>query len=184
MKARWIGIAGGLLLVAVLAVIGYGAAQAMGSNGGFGPFGANRSGVNQQAPYRHGPMMGGGYGPNGTNAPYGPGGMMGGNGMMGGYGPAQAQQNPSSAAPVTGNAVTIQNFTFQPANLQVKVGTTVTWTNNDTAPHTVTFRDSSLTSSGILRQGDTYSYTFTKAGTFSYYCAVHTYMVGQVTVTQ
>lgn len=193
MKARWIGIAGGLLLVAVMAVIGYGAAQAMGANGGFGPFGTNRSGANQQAPYGHGNMMWGGYGPNGTDAPYGPngtygpygpGGMMGGNGMMGGYGPAQAQQNPSSAAPVTGNAVTIQNFAYQPANLQVKVGTTVTWTNNDTAPHTVTFRDSSLKSSGILRQGDTYSYTFTKAGTFSYYCAVHTYMVGQVTVTQ
>ncbi|HZC04506.1 MAG TPA: cupredoxin family copper-binding protein, partial [Ktedonobacterales bacterium] len=100
----------------------------------------------------------------------------------GGYGSAQPQ-NPASTAPVTGDSVTIQNFAFQPANLQVKVGTTVTWTNQDTAPHTVTFRDSSLTSSALLQKGQSFSYTFTKVGTFSYYCDVHEAMTGQVTVT-
>ena len=173
MRTRWIAIIGGLLLVAAVVFTGIGVAQAMGGNGPWG--------VRQNTENGWGPMMGG-HGPNGT---YGPGGMMGGygpGGMMGGYN--GAQQDPSSATPVTGNAVTIQNFAFAPANLQVKVGTTVTWTNNDTAPHTVTFRDGSLTSSSTLRQGDTYSYTFTKTGTFSYYCDFHPYMVGQVVVTQ
>ena len=109
---------------------------------------------------------------------------MGNGGMMGGDGNGQNQQNPANATPVTGNSVAIQNFAFQPVNLHVKVGTTVTWTNEDTAPHTVTFRDSSLKSSGILRQGETYSYTFTTAGTFAYYCDLHQYMTAQVTVTQ
>jgi len=67
--------------------------------------------------------------------------------------------------------------------LQVKVGTTVTWTNNDVAPHTVTFRDSSLKSSGVLQQGAPYSYTFTRTGTFTYYCDIHEYMTAQVVVT-
>lgn len=167
MKTRWIVLIGGLLLIAAVLFTGIGMAQAMGGNGPWG--------TQQNTTQRWGPMMG----PNGT---YGPGGMMGRHGMMGGY--DDNQQNPASATPVTGNAVTIQNFAYQPANLQVKVGTTVTWTNNDTAPHTVTFRDGSLTSSSTLRQGDTYSYTFTKTGTFSYYCGFHPYMVGQVTVTQ
>ena len=190
MKARWIGIIGGLLLVGAIALAGVGIAQARGTNGGFGFWGIGQ-GTTQQTRTGWGPMMGGG--PNGTYSPgnmmggngstgsYGPGNMMGGNGgMMGGYG---AAQNPANVAPVTGNAVTIQNFAFQPANLQVKVGTTVTWTNNDTAPHTVTFRDGSLTSSALLQKGQSYSYTFTKVGTFSYYCDVHEAMTGQVTVT-
>ena len=193
MKTRWIAALGGLALVGALVLAGVGMAQARGGNG----FGSRVAAQNttQQTPGGFGPMWAddqsnGAYGPGsmmdgkhlyGPVGPQGMGGMMG--GMMGGYGYANAQQNPSSVAPTASNAVTIQNFAFQPANIQVKVGTTVTWTNNDVAPHTVTFRDSSLTSSGILRQGDTYSYTFTKVGTFSYYCAVHTYMVGQVVVT-
>lgn len=119
----------------------------------------------------------GGYG--GMMGGYG--GMMGGNGgMMGRYGNAQ---NPANATPTTGNTVTIQNFAFQPANLQVKVGTTVTWTNQDTAPHTVTFRDSGITGSALLRKGQSFSYTFTTAGTFAYYCQVHPGMTAQVVVT-
>ena len=169
MRMRWIALIGGIVLIGAVVFTGIGMAQAMGANGGVGPWGTR-----QHAPQGWGPMMGG----NGT---YGPGGMMGDHGMMGGYN--NTQQNPASATPVTGDAVTIQNFAFQPANLQVKVGTTVTWTNNDTAPHTVTFRDSSLTSSSTLRHGDVYSYTFTKAGTFSYYCDFHPYMVGQIVVT-
>jgi amicyanin len=170
-------VLGGLALIGAIALMGVGMAQAQGATGGFGPWATGQNATQQTPAGWWGPMMGG----NQPNESYGPGGMMGGNGMMSGYG--SAQQNPASAAPVSGNTVTIQNFAFQPANVQVTVGTTVTWTNNDTAPHTVTFRDGSLTSSGILRQGDTYSYTFTKVGTFSYYCAVHTYMIGEVIVT-
>lgn len=163
---RWLGIIG---LVAVIGALLFGgvafARAAMGGGDGYGARGG---------------MMGDGRMGDGH---MGNGGMMGNGGyggMMGGY---NDTQNPSSATPVTGNAVTIQNFAFQPANLQVKVGTTVTWTNQDTAPHTVTFRDSSLTSSKLLQKGESYSYTFTKAGTFAYYCQVHPNMTAQVIVS-
>jgi plastocyanin len=171
MKMRWIIALGALLLVGALTVTGIGMAQAWGMR----PSPANTT--NQQGQYGPGGMMGSG-------GMMGPGNTVGHGGMMGGYGNGQNQQNPASATPVTGDTVAIQNFAFQPANLQVKVGTTVTWTNQDTAPHTVTFRDSSLKSSGILRQGDTYRYTFTTTGTFAYYCDLHRYMTAQVTVTQ
>jgi plastocyanin len=161
MKTRWIIALGALLLVGALVVTGVGMAQAWGA------WSPQQHMANHQGQYGPGGMMGSGSG-----------------GMMGGYHNGQNQQNPSAATPVTGTTVTIENFAFQPVNLQVKVGATVTWTNKDTAPHTVTFQDSSLKSSGILRQGDTYSYTFTKVGTFAYYCDLHRYMTAQVTVTQ
>ena len=158
MRRHWIGILGAVLVVGALVLGGVGVARAWGQNSGFGPWATTQNVSNGQ---------GTGYGPGmmGRNGSYGPG-MMGSGGMMGGY---SHQQNPASAAPVTGDAVVIQHMAFQPANLQVKVGTTVTWTNNDVAPHTVTFRDSSLKSSGVLQQGETYSYTFTRTGTFTYY---------------
>lgn len=159
MNMRWIIALGAVLLVGALVVTGIGMAQAWGVQS------SPANTTNQQGQY-------------------GPGGMMGNGGMMGGYGNGQNQQNPANATPVTGNTVTIQNFAFQPMNLRVNVGTTVKWTNRDTAPHTVTFRDSSLRSGGILRLGDTYSYTFTTAGTFAYYCDLHPYMTAQVTVAQ
>ncbi|QHC23702.1 cupredoxin domain-containing protein [Streptomyces sp. GS7] len=88
------------------------------------------------------------------------------------------------AAPVTGNAVAIKNFAFSPATLKVKVGTTVTWTNQDTDPHTVT----STGSGGPLRSAAmatnaTYSYTFTKPGTYAYLCTIHPFMTATVEVT-
>lgn len=81
-----------------------------------------------------------------------------------------------------GEAVTIKGFAFAPAALSVKVGTTVTWTNRDNAPHTVTF-DVGNDSSGDLANGATYSETFTTAGTFAYHCAIHPNMKATVTVT-
>lgn len=171
MNTRWIVALGALLLVGALVITGVGMAQAWGA---FSPRQPNAT--TQQGPYGPGGMMGPGYG-------MGQGHMMGPGGMMGGYQNGQNQQSPANATPVGGNAVAIQNFAYQPSNLQVRVGTTVTWTNKDTAPHTVTFRDSSLTSSGILRQGDTYNYTFTQPGTFTYYCDLHRYMTAQVIVT-
>lgn len=176
MRKGWIAVIGGLLIAGVLAIGGLGVAMAMGANNGYGPFAARQNAVSQQTPYGPGWMMG-------NPGQYGNGHMMGPGGMMNGYGPGQGQQNQANAAPVAGNVVTIHNFGFYPANLEVKVGTTVTWTNYDRAPHTVTFNDSSLKSSGTLNQGDTFSYTFTKAGVYSYYCDLHESMVGQVTVT-
>jgi plastocyanin len=77
--------------------------------------------------------------------------------------------------------VTISNFTFQPSSLQVHVGTTVTWTNNDSTAHTVT-SDTSSFNSGTLAPGGTFAFTFTQAGTFSYHCNIHPSMHGTITV--
>jgi amicyanin len=119
----------------------------------------------------HGPMMGGS----------GQGSMMGPNGhgpMMDGSAGSQPR-----ATAVTGvTQVRIVNSAFTPANIQVKAGTTVTWTNQDTAPHTVTFRNG-MKDSGLLRKGQSFSYTFTSPGTYDYYCTVHPYMTAVVNVT-
>ncbi len=109
-------------------------------------------------------------------------GMMGGQynhgSMMRGY-----QQNPTQqGAPVTGvTRLTVQDFAYQPANIQVRVGTTVTWTNQDNVPHSVTFKNG-IKDSGLLSQGQSFSYTFNTPGTYQYYCTVHPYMVATVIV--
>jgi plastocyanin len=89
------------------------------------------------------------------------------------------KEAPQVAAAAT---VTIDNFAFSPQSLQVKVGTTVTWTNNQGTTHTVT-SDTGEWDSGNLSQGKSFSFTFTKAGTFAYHCAIHSSMTGTVEVT-
>jgi plastocyanin len=93
---------------------------------------------------------------------------------------ASTAAQPAAGASV---AVTIQNFAFDPGNLTVKTGTTVTWTNLDSANHTVT-SDTGLFDSGELGKGSTFSYTFDKAGVYTYYCIPHhSKMQATVTVT-
>ena len=87
----------------------------------------------------------------------------------------------TSSPVVSGNAVSLANFTFSPATLPVKAGTTVTWTNNDSTTHTVT-SDSGVFNSGNLAPGATFSYTFNSTGTFTYHCSIHTYMKGTIIV--
>jgi plastocyanin len=83
----------------------------------------------------------------------------------------------------TTKTVEIKNYAFSPAALTVNVGDTVTWTNMDTAPHTVTVTSGPVKfNSGNLSTGQSFSYTFTTAGTYSYYCAVHPDMVAKVVV--
>jgi len=77
--------------------------------------------------------------------------------------------------------IAIASFQFSPSDITVHVGTTITWTNNDSATHTVTANDGSF-SSGALGKGGTYSYTFTKEGIFVYICENHTSMKASVTV--
>ncbi|QEN12514.1 cupredoxin domain-containing protein [Mycolicibacterium sp. ELW1] len=86
------------------------------------------------------------------------------------------------APPVAGTAVGITNFAFTPATLTVKVGDTVTWTNKDEEPHTVVAGDGSFHSPG-LDANATYSFTFTKAGSFDYICSIHPFMRGTVVVS-
>ncbi|MFE7329532.1 plastocyanin/azurin family copper-binding protein [Streptomyces sp. NPDC057565] len=90
----------------------------------------------------------------------------------------------STGAPVTGNSVAIKNFAFAPATLKVRVGTTVTWTNQDTDAHTVTSAGTGgPLHSAALATHATYSYTFTKPGTYTYLCTIHPFMTATVEVT-
>jgi plastocyanin len=84
------------------------------------------------------------------------------------------------AAPA-GGAVTIDNFTFNPAPITVAAGSSVTWTNDDDVPHTVRADDGSFRSKP-LDSGDSYSFTFAKPGIYSYFCSIHPKMVGKVIV--
>ena len=86
------------------------------------------------------------------------------------------------SAPAGAQVVTIVNFAFAPMDLRVKAGTTVTWTNNDSAAHTVAATDKSFTS-GNLAKGATFQFMFAKAGTYKYICGIHNYMTATITVT-
>ena len=79
--------------------------------------------------------------------------------------------------------VTIDNYTFSPGTLTVPVGTTVTWTNRDFDVHTVTADDTPPTfKSAGLDTDDTFSFTFNKAGTYTYHCSLHPHMTGKIFV--
>lgn len=77
--------------------------------------------------------------------------------------------------------VKIANFTFEPAVLTLKVGTTVTWVNDDDIPHLVSEKDGKFRSSA-LDTGDKFSQTFSTAGTVEYFCAIHPHMTGKIVV--
>ena len=81
----------------------------------------------------------------------------------------------------TNVAVKIDNFVFGPQAITVPVGTTVTWTNSDDIPHTAVSTDG-IFKSKVMDTDEKFSYTFAKAGTYSYYCSVHPKMTGQVVV--
>lgn len=80
-------------------------------------------------------------------------------------------------------SVRIDNFTFQPKELVITVGTTVTWQNADDVPHTATSKDEpQLFDSGALDTDEKFSFTFSKPGKYAYYCKVHPHMTGVVIV--
>jgi plastocyanin len=79
--------------------------------------------------------------------------------------------------------VKIDNFSFGPVELTVPVGTTVTWTNRDDIPHTVVSTDDPKTfKSKVLDTDEKFSFTFSKAGTYPYFCSIHPKMTGKVIV--
>jgi plastocyanin len=81
-------------------------------------------------------------------------------------------------------SVSISNFAYGPASITVKVRSTVTWTNGDQAPHTVTSQNSGgPLQSATMNKGQTYKYTFTKTGSYPYLCTLHPFMTGTVVVT-
>lgn len=81
------------------------------------------------------------------------------------------------------NQVLISGFAFQPATLTVKVGTTVTWVNKDTAGHDVVSVSGSELKSPLIAQNASFTHTFNTAGTFAYKCGVHPTMLGTIIVT-
>jgi len=91
---------------------------------------------------------------------------------------------PAAATPAAsggGNAVTIAGFAFNPTDLTVRTGSTVIWTNNDPASHTIT-SDSGAFSSDPVVQGGTYQFTFSQPGTYAYHCSIHPSMKGTIIV--
>jgi amicyanin len=87
-----------------------------------------------------------------------------------------------SSAPAATDAVSIRDFAFAPATVTVRVGTTVTWTNADGEPHTVTAKDKTF-ASPTLNNGGAYRFTFTRPGRYDYLCTIHPFMTGTVVVT-
>jgi plastocyanin len=77
--------------------------------------------------------------------------------------------------------VKIENFTFNPQQITVKAGATVTWINHDDIPHTVTSQTGAFRSKA-MDTGDKFSFTFATPGTFPYFCALHPHMTGSIVV--
>lgn len=98
--------------------------------------------------------------------------------------PSNPRQAPATPQPAARRAVVnagIRNFAYLPGRIEVSAGTTVQWKNNDPVAHTVTASDGSF-NSGLIESGKVYRRTFTKPGTYSYYCLPHTFMKGVIVV--
>ncbi len=114
--------------------------------------------------------------------------------VLGACGPTEADPSTSAAE---GPTVTTKLLTFEPEELTVKAGTTVTWQVSDSVGHTVTTGSFELGGDGLrtsenpdgridkpIGAGKEASYTFTEPGTYTYYCSIHKGMSGEVTVTE
>ena len=100
--------------------------------------------------------------------------------------------NTTNSVSIVPGSSTLTTDAFSPNPIQVSVGTTVTWTNNDAQPHTVTSGsnrqpdnkfNSSPNFNPLLNPGQTFSFTFTQAGNYPYFCTLHPNMVGTVSVS-
>jgi plastocyanin len=100
--------------------------------------------------------------------------------------------NTGTSVSIVSGSSSLTDTAYQPNPIQVSVGNTVTWTNNDSQPHTVTSGsngqpdnkfNSSPNFSPLLNPGQTFSFTFTQAGTYPYFCMLHPNMVGTVSVS-
>ena len=93
--------------------------------------------------------------------------------------PTPRGENPPAESKVE---VKIDNFAFSPRELTVPAGTTVEWTNRNDIPHVVVSDDKKTFKSKVLDTDEKFSYTFTKPGTYTYFCSVHPKMTGKVIV--
>ena len=92
-----------------------------------------------------------------------------------------AMSSETGTKAASGTEVKIDNFSFAPGTLTVPAGTEVRWTNRDDIPHTVVSNDNSFKSKA-LDTDEEFTYTFTKPGTYKYFCSIHPKMVGQIVV--
>jgi YVTN family beta-propeller protein len=93
-----------------------------------------------------------------------------------------AVQNAPAKQASSGRGVTISGFAFTPATLRVSAGETVTWVNDDGAPHSITVRDGMA--SDTLMPSKSYSAKFEQLGDYDYFCSIHPYMTGKISVTE
>ncbi len=98
--------------------------------------------------------------------------------------PTVTDKTKETSTAVAATAVTIQNYMFSPMAIKVKVGDSVTWTNQDGVRHNVVADKASADAPNgpLIAKGETYSFTFKKAGTFTFHCMPHPYMHGTVIV--
>jgi plastocyanin len=102
--------------------------------------------------------------------------------LLGGLAQVSAGDTAIKAA-VSTATVNIENFKFAPSTLTVTAGTTVTWKNEDDAPHRIAARNNAFRSDA-LDNTDSFSQTFTTVGEYPYICSLHPYMVGKIIVTK
>ena len=95
--------------------------------------------------------------------------------------PGSQDLPPTTGIQGNGVKIAISGFKFDPATITIPVGTTVTWTNQDSADHLVAGDDGSWKSETLAKDA-TYSHTFDKAGTYTYICKIHTTMKGTIIV--
>jgi plastocyanin len=129
--------------------------------------------------------QGGGYATNAT--------MMGASNATNATATGASGGNTTNSVSIVSGASTLTTDAYSPNPIQVSVGTTVTWTNNDSQPHTVTSGsngqpdnkfNSSPNFTPLLNPGQTFSFTFTEEGEYPYFCTLHPNMVGTVSVSQ
>lgn len=97
-------------------------------------------------------------------------------------GHAETNSAATTDASAETTVVDIKDLAYNPAQLEIPAGTTVTWTNSDTVPHTVTAQDRALLQSGTMDAGADFSQTFAEPGTFDYFCEFHANMKGSIIV--
>jgi plastocyanin len=100
----------------------------------------------------------------------------------GGSDGADQTSSKSEAGATSAKAVTIQDYTYEPAKITVPKGTTVTFTNRDSTPHTATSKESGVFESGSIDTGKSGKVTLEKTGAFTYYCLFHPFMKGTIVV--
>jgi plastocyanin len=106
-----------------------------------------------------------------------------------GGGSEQSSQKRSSSLPIMEEGIIVSiagnsgSNSYNPNRIEINVGDTVTWINDDSSPHTVTSSNDSAFDSDVLMRGETFSFTFNKEGEYPYFCTLHPSMVGTVIAT-